>query len=105
ESVEEMERIGRTFDVPLVANMVEGGRTPVLDAKALEQIGYRMAIFPALGFLAAGAALDSVYRHLKTTGSSTGIAAPLYSFKQFGEMMGFTWVDEFDRRYGVLERK
>lgn len=105
ESVEEMARIGRAFDVPLIANMVEGGRTPLLDAAALESIGYRIAIFPALGFLAAGAALDSAYRHLRTHGSSTDVEVPLYPFRQFGEMMGFEWVDEFDRRYGVLETK
>jgi 2-methylisocitrate lyase-like PEP mutase family enzyme len=62
ESVEEMERIGRTFGVPLVANMVEGGRTPILDAATLHELGYRLAIFPALGFLSAGAALEGVRR-------------------------------------------
>jgi 2-methylisocitrate lyase-like PEP mutase family enzyme len=105
ESVEEMTRIGRAFDVPLIANMVEGGRTPVLHAAALQSIGYRMAIFPVLGFLAAGAALDAVYRHLKAHGSSMNSGVPLYPFKEFGEMMGFDWVDEFDRRYGVLDTK
>jgi 2-methylisocitrate lyase-like PEP mutase family enzyme len=100
-----MTRIGRTFDVPLIANMVEGGRTPILDAAGLQSIGYRIAIFPALGFLAAGAALDTAYRHLKIHGSSTGSDVPLYPFKQFGKMMGFDWVDEFDRRYGVLDPK
>ncbi len=105
ENVEEMERIGRTFDVPLIANMVEGGRTPVLDARTLESIGYRMAIFPALGFLAAAAALDSAYRHLQQNGSTNAISVPLYPFGQFGEMMGFDWVDAFDRKYGVLENR
>jgi 2-methylisocitrate lyase-like PEP mutase family enzyme len=104
ESVEEMERIGRAFDVPLIANMVEGGRTPVLTAKALEEIGYRIAIFPVLGFLAAGAAIDAAYRNLKTHGSSTESNVALYPFRQFGEMMGFTWVDEFDRKYRDLDK-
>ena len=46
ESEEEMARIGRSFDLPLIANMVEGGRTPVLPKKRLEELGYRMAIYP-----------------------------------------------------------
>ena len=59
ESVEEMRRIGDAFKgVPLLANMVDGGRTPLLDRRTLEGIGYRIAIFPALGFLAMGAALE-----------------------------------------------
>jgi 2-methylisocitrate lyase-like PEP mutase family enzyme len=103
ESVEEMRRIGRTFDVPLVANMVEGGRTPVLDAVTLQEIGYRLAIFPALGFLAAGAALEVAYAALKKRGSSVGLDVPLYPFKDFSELMGFGWVAEFDARYRGAE--
>jgi 2-methylisocitrate lyase-like PEP mutase family enzyme len=103
ESVEEMRRIGRTFDVPLVANMVEGGRTPVLDAVTLQEIGYRLAIFPALGFLAAGAALEAAYAALQKRGSSVGLDVPLYPFKDFSELMGFGWVAEFDARYRGAE--
>jgi len=101
ESVEEMRRIGDTFrGVPLLANMVEGGRTPLLERKALEELGYRIAIFPALGFLAAGAALESAYRQLKEAGSSTKVPVPLYDFKRFSALMGFDEVAEFDRRHG-----
>jgi 2-methylisocitrate lyase-like PEP mutase family enzyme len=105
ESVEEMRRIGRTFDVPLVANMVEGGRTPVLDAATLQEIGYRLAIFPALGFLAAGAALEVAYAALKKRGSSVGLDVPLYPFKDFSELMGFGWVAEFDAKYRGAEAR
>jgi len=99
ESVEEMERIGRTFEVPLVANMVEGGRTPILDAATLQTLGYRLAIFPALGFLAAGAVLERAYAGLKARGSSVGLDVPLYPFKDFSTLMGFDRVAEFDRKY------
>ncbi len=96
ESVEEMEKIGRTFDLPLVANMVEGGRTPVLSHEELKRIGYGLAIFPATGFLAAGAALQSVYSSIKSTGSSKQVAVPLHNFQDFSQLMGFDWVAEFD---------
>jgi 2-methylisocitrate lyase-like PEP mutase family enzyme len=99
ESVEEMRRIGRTFGVPLVANMVEGGRTPVLDAATLQEIGYRLAIFPALGFLAAGAALEAAYSGLKAKRSSAGLDVRLYPFQDFGAVMGFGRVAEFDEKY------
>lgn len=100
ESVEEMRRIGATFKgVPLLANMVEGGRTPVLDQESLAEIGYKIAIFPALGFLAAGAALESAYQELKAAGSSAKLAVPLYDFAKFSALMGFDRIAEFDRRY------
>ena len=99
ESVKEMQRIGKTFDVPLVANMVEGGRTPVLTAAELQEIGYRFAIFPAVGFLAMGAALERAYSGLKRDGSSTALDVPLYPFKDFSALMGFDDVSEFDKNY------
>ncbi len=99
ESVEEMQRIGKAFDVPLVANMVEGGRTPVLTAAELQEIGYRFAIFPAVGFLAMGAALERAYSGLKRDGSSTALDVPLYPFKDFSALMGFDDVSAFDKNY------
>jgi 2,3-dimethylmalate lyase len=100
ESEEEMRTIGRSFDLPLVANMVEGGRTPVLDRKSLEEIGYSLAIFPAFAFLAAGDALRNVYRYLKDHSSSVGANMPLYKFSEFSELLGFGEVAEFDKTYG-----
>jgi 2,3-dimethylmalate lyase len=99
ESLEEMRQIGHSFDRPLMANMVEGGRTPVADRKTLEELGYSIAIFPGLGFLAAGAALHKVYRYLKQHGSSVDVDAPLYKFAEFSELMGFRAVAEFDQTY------
>ena len=99
ESVEEMRTIGRSFDRPLVANMVEGGRTPVVDRATLEEIGYSIAIFPALGFLASGAALRHVYRYLREHGSSVGVDIALYKFGEFSDLMGFAGIAEFDETY------
>ena len=97
ESLEEMRRIGETFKgVPLLANMVQGGRTPIPDPKTLQDIGYRIAIYPALGFLAMGAALEKAYRDLK---ENKAPSVPLYDFKKFSELMGFDEVAEFERRY------
>jgi 2-methylisocitrate lyase-like PEP mutase family enzyme len=105
ESIEEMEKIGNAFDLPLVANMVEGGRSPVLSKVELERIGYRLAIFPTTAFLAAGAAFESVYTHMKAHGSSEGNKTPLYDFQKFSKMMGFDWVSEFDKKYATNPTK
>jgi 2-methylisocitrate lyase-like PEP mutase family enzyme len=44
-SIEEMEIIGRSFDVPQMANMLEGGRTPILRPPELEALGFRIVIY------------------------------------------------------------
>jgi 2-methylisocitrate lyase-like PEP mutase family enzyme len=100
ESMEEMQKIGQAFDLPLVANMVERGRTPVLSKAELESLGFGLAIFPTTAFLAAGAAFESVYAHFKANGSSVGSPTPLYDFQKFSTMMGFDWVAQFDKEHG-----
>ncbi|WP_417721557.1 isocitrate lyase/PEP mutase family protein [Salipiger sp.] len=101
ESADEMQRICAAYDLPLLANMVEGGRTPVLSRDDLERLGYSAAIFPSFGFLSAGHALRAAYGHLRDTGSSAGSAVPLHDFGEFNTLMGFPKVYEFEQRWGV----
>ena len=99
ESEEELARIGRTFDIPLLANMVEKGRTPLMSRERLEHLGFSIGIYPAAGFLAAGAALERVYRTVHDTGSSQAAVDQLYDFDAFSRLMGFEEIWEFDRRH------
>jgi 2-methylisocitrate lyase-like PEP mutase family enzyme len=99
ESEEEMARIGAAFDVPLLANMADGGRTPILPKARLEELGYRIAIFPATGFLATAKALAQVYGVLREKGSSDTLAGELYSFDAFCRLVGFEHVWAFEKRW------
>ncbi|MDP2817189.1 MAG: isocitrate lyase/PEP mutase family protein [Polaromonas sp.] len=99
ETREEMQRIGRAFDLPLLANMVEGGQTPVLSKQDLELIGYKLAIFPVTALLAAAEAMRTVYDAFKQTGSSAAVSLPLMPFSNLTTLMGFEAVWEFEKRY------
>lgn len=99
ESEDELARIGRHFRKPVLINVVEGGRTPVLPAARLTELGFAMAIYPAAGFLAAAEALRQAYGHILATGSSLDMDAPLYDFMAFSRLMGFEAVWDFDRRH------
>ncbi|WP_376790641.1 oxaloacetate decarboxylase [Cupriavidus sp. Agwp_2] len=99
ESEKELEIIGKTFDLPLLVNVVETGRTPVLPAETLEQMGFAIAIYPAVGFLAAGKALEDVYGHVKANRTSLGIGDRLYDFPRFNTLMDFESVWDFDKRH------
>ena len=98
ESDEEMKRICSEIDAPTLANMVEGGRTPVMSAQRLKEIGFAIALFPGSGFLATGKALESVYADIRENGRTTE-KTPLYDFAQFNELIGFPEIWEFERRY------
>ena len=102
ESEEELAMIGSRIGKPLIANMVNGGRTPMLPAQRLAELGYAAAIFPVIGFLAAAHALTQAYADLKDNGVTTG-RAPMYSFAEFNELIGFKDVWEFERRYAETE--
>ena len=94
-----MRRIGQHFELPLVANMVERGRTPVLTQAELQSLGYKLAIFPVSAMLAAVQAMTSVYQHIQHTGSSAGGHTPLYDFGELTRLMGFEEVWAFEKKY------
>mmetsp|Transcript_570 Transcript_570/g.1809 ORF Transcript_570/g.1809 Transcript_570/m.1809 type:complete len:102 (+) Transcript_570:350-655(+) len=95
-----MERVGEALaGLPLLVNVVEGGKTPVLSRQRYVELGYQVAIFPATAFLAAGRGIESVYSHLKATGSSAGAEGELADFMDFSRTLGFERVWEFDRAH------
>ena len=99
ESEEEFARIGREIDAPLLANMVEGGFSPVVPADILAQLGFAIAIYPGTGFLAAAKTLEAVYGHLRTNGSSIDLKTGSLSIGEMHELMGFDEVWEFEKRW------
>lgn len=98
ETEDEMVRIAGAIDKPLLANMVEGGSTPVMSASQLQALGFSVAIFPASGFLTVAQALTAVYTDIQKNGRTTE-ASPLFSFAEFNELIGFPDVWAFDKRY------
>ena len=102
ETEDELARIGQEIDAPLLTNMVEGGRTPILPAERLAALGFAVAIYPAIGFLAAAAALERVYGHLRHNGDSTALpASDSYGFERMCDLMGFPQVWEFERQWAA----
>jgi 2-methylisocitrate lyase-like PEP mutase family enzyme len=99
ESEAEMEQICAEIDAPLLVNVVEGGSTPVLSVAEYKRMGYAMAIYPGSGFLAIGAALQTVYSQILETGSSIGADTPLANFMEFSKRMGFEAVWDFEKKW------
>lgn len=84
----EMRNVAETFKgVPLVANIVEDGKTPYLGAKALEALGYSIALFPVSALLAVTARLQGVYAML-LKGEGLPEAEPRVTFQHYNELIG-----------------
>jgi len=99
ESEDEFAAIAAAIDAPLLANMVEGGRSPLLPRARLTELGYALAIYPGSGMNAAAAALEAVYRCIADTGSTTALEQPMYQLDDMNELMGFEAVWAFDDKW------
>ncbi|CAN5218826.1 isocitrate lyase/PEP mutase family protein [soil metagenome] len=97
QSEDEMRRACEAFDLPMLANMANGGKTPILPATTLEEIGYALAIYPAMTSLVAAAAMEQSLLALKSQGLSETM--PLFDFNEFCGLIGFKEVWEFEKRW------
>jgi methylisocitrate lyase len=98
ESVAELERIARAIPGPKVANMVEGGKTPLLSPEELHGLGFDLIVTPLAALLAAARTIRDVYRELRQSGTMRGRLDQLLSFDDFNRLI------DLDRHY-ALERR
>jgi len=105
-TVDEMKRVRDEIDAPLLANMVEGGKTPWLTTQELEAIGYNLAIYPLSGWYAATAILRKVFAALRDEGTTQHLWERLdmkISFDELFEVFGYSHISELEERFVVKE--
>jgi len=99
QSEDEMRRACEAFELPMMANMSDGGKTPMLSAQTLQEIGFSLAIYPSMTSLAAAAAMERALRHLKASGASVAPGDDLFDFNEFCRRIGFEEVWDFEKRW------
>jgi 2-methylisocitrate lyase-like PEP mutase family enzyme len=97
-SLEELAEIGRRAPKPIVANMIEGGRTPVLSREQLAGLGFQLILYPLTGLFAAARAMGSIYERLRRDGTTLGEEPRLMSFDEFNRLIGVA------EKYALAER-
>lgn len=99
QSRDELIAVARALTgIPLLANMVEGGRTPTLPAEELEALGFRVGVFPLSGLYAAAAAMRRCFAHLKAKGTTEGFDVGL-DFQGFEEIVATESWRDTERRF------
>jgi len=98
-SVEELRAIGSSFRVPLVANMVEGGATPIRPASELEAMGFKLVLYAGALLRTAALAVQGTLRHLRATGSTIGIEDRLVSFDERNRITDLDGMDAWADRF------
>jgi methylisocitrate lyase len=99
ETVEEFERFAKEVSAPLLANMTEFGKSPLLDAKSLGQLGYKMALFPLTAFRAAMKAAEETLANLLIWGHARESLAKMLTRAELYDLLGYTNYEKRDREY------
>mgnify|MGYP001317669775 CR=1 FL=1 len=103
ETREELAEIGRSFDVPVMANMNPGPtKTPELPAAELAAMGFAFSIYPGITMMSAAAAMQQALCYVRDNGSALGIDMPLSTLADLNEITGFPEVWQFERTYASL---
>lgn len=99
QSVKELAQIARELDPPLVANMLEGGVTPLQTREELERLGFQLIVYPLTCLYASARAITQALTHLKTTGDTHDILAQLFTFHHFHDMINLDAHYALDEKY------
>lgn len=98
-SIEELKRIAKEINAPLVANMIEEGLTPNLPSKDLLKMGYRIVVFPLSGLYAATFAIKQVFLELKNSGATQQARKMMVTFKDFNKFVDLHKYAALEKRY------
>ena len=102
----ELQRIPSAIsDVPLMANMVEGGKTPPLNASELEAIGFSLVIFPGAIVRVLARAADEFYAVLVAKGTSEPFQDRMYDFTALNELIGTPEMIALGKQYEANTKK
>lgn len=102
-SEDEMRRACAAIGRPMMANMADGGKTPIRSGAELKGLGYACAIYPAMTALAAAAAVRHALTRFKETGTSLNPDVPLEDFNHFCSLIGFEHVWAFEKKWADAE--
>jgi 2,3-dimethylmalate lyase len=100
ETVEELRIAATCVDIPTMANMVEGGRTPLLPASELQELGFSLVIYPALINHTAARAVSMALSVLRETGDSRSLQDGMFSLDELNDILGLAELDRQASRYG-----
>lgn len=99
QSEEEMKKITLTVEAYHIANMVEGGKTPILSTDQLKELGFSMAIYPnAITRLIVPKILE-LLNNLKEKGTTKDYHEQMYMFKELNEIVNLPYYEELQTKY------
>jgi methylisocitrate lyase len=99
QSREELAYFAREIGGLLLANMTEFGKTPLVPAAELEQMGYRLVIYPVSGLRIAHRAMQELFAQIKRTGSQEACLDRMAHRQELYELVGLPAIHAAERRF------
>jgi len=104
-SLDEMKRIGKEINAPLVANMIEGGATPLSSAETLNKMGFKIILYPLSVLYANTFATMNILKELKKSGETTKYKQKVVNFDQFNDLVELEKFRKMEKKYGFSKIK
>ncbi len=99
ESLEQMRQIPALVSVPTLANMIPGGKTPIMPASELESVGFAAVIFPNVFTYAYARLATDIAAELLRTGTTAPFHDRMIEFEAFNDLVGLTRIRDSEQRY------
>jgi len=104
KTVKEMKKIGKSIKAPLVANMIEGGATPISSTNALYKMGFKIILYPLSVLFANTYASLQILKELKKSGTTTKLSKKLVSFNEFNDIVELSKFKKLEKRYSTSKK-
>lgn len=104
-SLNEMKKIGKAINAPLVANMIEGGATPLSSAQTLNKMGFKIILYPLSVLFANTFATMNILQELKKTGTTAKFKQKVVNFDQFNDIVELPKFRKMEKKYGFSKRR
>ena len=98
---EQAEQAARNLDVPLLYNFVETGKSPLIPATELEQLGFKLVIFPASALLTVCRAVGDLMQELRQIGTTSQLLDKMLSLEEFFNVVGLDEMLSRDASYAA----
>ena len=99
KTIQEMKKIGSAIDAPLVANMIEGGATPISSETKLHEMGFKIILYPLSVLFSNTYATLQILRELKRSGTTRKFNKKLVNFNQFNDLVELKKYRKLEKQY------
>ncbi len=104
-SLKEMKKIGKEIKAPLVANMIEGGATPINSSQTLSKIGFNIILYPLSVLFANTFATMNILQELKNSGTTSKHKQKVVNFDQFNSLVELDKFKKMETKYKFSKTK